>query len=188
VGFKGMSVGLAVMAVLIASLVYALVIVVRAASGRTVPEGPKWATYLIPLLSVIGLCVAGYLTYVETHQVAAICGPIGDCNTVQSSPFAKLFGFLPVGLFGVLGYLAILIAWGVGRLARNALPVVAGLVVFVLALFGVLFSMYLTYLELVVIRAVCMWCLTSAVLMAALLALSTDPLGVWLAPPQEAEA
>jgi uncharacterized membrane protein len=188
VGFEGMSAGLVVMAVLVVSLIYALVITVLAALDRSVPKGPAWVTYLVPLLCVIGLGVAGYLTYVETQQVAAICGPVGDCNTVQASPYAKLFGFLPIGLLGVLGYLAILCAWAVGRFGEGGLSVLAGPVVFILALFGVLFSMYLTYLELAVILAVCVWCLTSAVIMAVLLVLASGPIAVWLGSMEESEA
>ena len=56
----------------------------------------------------IGLAVAGYLTYVETQAVAAVCGPVGDCNAVQTSSYSKLFGLIPVGLIGMAGYVAIL--------------------------------------------------------------------------------
>ena len=46
---------------------------------------------------------AGYLTYVETQLVQAVCGPVGDCNAVQSSSYARLFGVLPVGVLGASG-------------------------------------------------------------------------------------
>jgi uncharacterized membrane protein len=186
--FNGMGLGLIVMALLVLALAYAIVMIVRAALGRAAPEAPTWTVYLLPILCLVGVGVAAYLTFVETRQVAAICGPVGDCNTVQSSPYAKLFGVLPVGLLGVLGYLGILCAWAVWKLGKGGLHDLGGLAVFVLALFGVLFSIYLTYLELVVIRAVCMWCLGSAVIMAALLALACGYAVNWMAPMQEAEA
>jgi uncharacterized membrane protein len=185
VGFSGMSVGLVVLVLLVVGLIYALAVAMLAAAGRRIPEMPAWTTYLIPLLCAAGLGVAGYLAFIETRHVAAICGPLGDCNTVQSSPYAKLFGVLPVGLLGFFGYLAILCAWALMRFGRGRLSELGGLVVFALALFGVLFSIYLTYLELAVIRAVCMWCLTSAVLMAVLLVLSSSPVANWLARQQE---
>lgn len=48
----------------------------------------------------------------ETAQVSAACGPVGDCcNTVQQSEYARLFGILPIGVMGLLGYVAILISW-----------------------------------------------------------------------------
>jgi uncharacterized membrane protein len=106
--------------------------------------------------------------------VAAVCGPVGDCNAVQASPFAKLFGFLPVGLLGAVGYVGIIAAWFVAR-SEGGLSRIAALLMFAMALFGVLFTIYLTYLELFVINAVCIWCLTSAVLMSILLMLSVGP-------------
>ena len=50
---------------------------------------PAWADRLIPVIIVIGMGVAGYLSYVETQSVAAMCGPVGDCNAVQSSRYAS---------------------------------------------------------------------------------------------------
>ncbi len=173
--FEGFGLGVVVMVLLGLALLYALARSVLAVLDWAVPSGPGWATYAIPVLSVFGLAVAAYLAYVETRQVAAVCGPVGDCNTVQSSPYARLFGVLPVGLVGALGYVLILALWGYGRISRGALADLAPLGIFGCALFGVLFSGYLTYLELAVILAVCLWCLTSAVVMALLLVLSAGP-------------
>jgi uncharacterized membrane protein len=171
--FEGFGVGLVVLTVLVASFGYALAALVLAVLGRRVPGGPPWVTFLVPALCAIGLGIAGYLTFVETRQVAAICGPVGDCNTVQASPYAKLFGFLPVGLLGLLGYVAILVAWLIGRSGKGTLSDLATVAMFAFSLFGVFFSIYLTYLELAVILAICIWCLTSAVIMALLLFLTT---------------
>ncbi len=129
-----------------------------------------------PILCFIGLGVALYLSYVETQEVPAICGPVGDCNAVQQSPYAKLFGVLPVGVLGAVGYVVILFFWYWGQLRKDWLAQKARLALFVTTLFGLLFSIYLTYLEPFVIKAVCAWCLTSAVIMAALYFLSIDPL------------
>lgn len=181
-GFEGAGAGLVVLVILLVALVYASMVIGFGLLGRAVPLGPDWITFVVPILCVLGLGVAGYLTFVETRQVAAICGPVGDCNTVQSSAYAKLFGFMPVGLVGILGYLAILAAWAVAQFREGRLPDLAALAVFAFALFGVLFSIYLTYLELAVILAVCMWCLMSAVIMAALLVLTSGSALSWLAP------
>ena len=135
----------------------------------------RWTEPAFPLLCLAGLGVAGYLTYVETQAVQAICGPVGDCNTVQSSPYARLFGVLPVGVLGFMGFLAILAAWLYPRLRRDRWARYAPLPVLGMTVFGVLFSIYLTYLELFVIKAVCIWCLTSAVIMTLLLLLSLNP-------------
>jgi uncharacterized membrane protein len=186
--FEGFGLGLAVLVFLVIALIYAIVVVVLAIFDRWPKQGPNWIAFAIPILCVIGLGVAGYLSFVETLKVVAICGPVGDCNTVQSSPFARLFGLLPVGWLGLLGYVAILIAWTVGQLSKGGPSDLAAVAVFALALFGVLFSMYLTYLELAVILAVCMWCLASAVIMALLLILAVGPALARLAPVEELDS
>ncbi|OGO49233.1 MAG: hypothetical protein A2Z30_06105 [Chloroflexi bacterium RBG_16_64_43] len=134
------------------------------ASGRT---------WLVPLLLGIGLVIAGYLSYVELARVEAFCGPIGDCNAVQSSRYGKLFGVIPMGLVGVAGYLAMLAGWSWPRFRHDALARITPLLVFAAALFGVLFSIYLTYIELFVLHAVCAWCLGNAVVMPLLLLITT---------------
>jgi uncharacterized membrane protein/thiol-disulfide isomerase/thioredoxin len=139
---------------------------------RVTSEPAAWQSWAIPLLALLGLGVAGYLAYVETQRVAAVCGPVGDCNTVQQSAFAWLFGFIPIGVLGLLGYAAILIAWGVAHYAHRQLAGFAWLALLVMTLFGTLFSIYLTFLEPFVIGATCAWCLTSAALMTVLLALT----------------
>jgi uncharacterized membrane protein len=126
----------------------------------------------VPILAIIGLGVSAYLAYVETQAVPAVCGPIGDCNAVQSSTYAKLFGVLPVGILGLIGYAAILGAWILGRFGGRRLARSAPLGVFGIALAGTLFSIYLTYLEPYVIEAVCAWCLSSALIITLLLLLS----------------
>jgi len=135
---------------------------------------PNWTDWLIPALIIIGISVAGYLSFVETQSVQAICGPVGDCNTVQQSHYAKLFNVLPVGVLGLLGYVALLAAW----LARKFIPKIekpAAIGFLGMAFFAVIFSLYLTYLEPFVIRAVCIWCLTSAVIVTLLLLLGAPP-------------
>jgi uncharacterized membrane protein/thiol-disulfide isomerase/thioredoxin len=131
--------------------------------------------WLIPLLCIIGLAVAGYLAYVEARQVEAFCGPVGDCNTVQQSAYARLFGVLPIGVLGMIGYVMILLAWTVSKLSNQRNSAYASLALFTMSTFGVLFSIYLTFLEPFVIGATCAWCLTSAIIMTALLWLSINP-------------
>jgi len=133
-----------------------------------------WA-WLIPLVCAIGFGVAGYLAYVETAQVTAVCGPVGDCNTVQQSDYARLFGIVPIGILGMIGYAVIVIAWLIARNNRGRLADLAALSLFVMTIFGTLFSIYLTYLEPFVIGATCAWCLTSSVLITMLMLLSVGP-------------
>ena len=167
---NGFVLAIIILALMAAALIYSLT---SFALGKTF-NLPAWADWLIPILIIIGIGVAGYLSYVETQAVEAVCGPVGDCNTVQSSPYAYLFGVLPMGVLGLLGYLGMLGAW----LARRFLPRLeksAALAFWGMAVFAVAFSMYLTYLEPFIIKAVCAWCLTSSVIVTLLLLLGTPP-------------
>ncbi len=123
---------------------------------------------LIPILSVVGLVVAGYLAYVEISHVKAVCGPIGACNVVQASPYAKIFG-MPVAILGMVNYIAIIILWGGQKFLKPPLAHLAMLGLIILTYSGTIFSIYLTLLELVVIQAVCAWCMSSAVISAMLM-------------------
>jgi uncharacterized membrane protein len=112
-------------------------------------------------------------------QVSAVCGPVGDCNTVQQSAYARLFGVLPIGVLGLLGYIVILAAWFVRHFGRGWLVDLAALVLLGMTTFGTLFSIYLTFLEPFVIGATCAWCLSSAIAMTLLF---------WLALPSGRQA
>ena len=132
-------------------------------------QKPAWP---ILLFIFIGLGSALYLAYVEITAVQAVCGPVGDCNAVQQSPYSRLFGILPLGLVGVAAYLAMFVAWIVARSSSAEIARWAGLSLLGMALIGVGFSIYLTGLELFVIRAICAWCLTSALMMGLILLFS----------------
>ncbi len=184
-GADGFALAWIIMAILVAALLYALVGAIFLALGREVPAVPGGTSIAMPIISVLGLGVALYLTYVETQNVAAVCGPVGDCNAVQASPFATLFGVLPVGLLGALGYIGILAAWATARFGPPSLARLAGPALLGMALFGVVFSIYLTYLELFIIKAVCIWCLSSAVLISLVLVLAVGPAAAALAGGDE---
>jgi uncharacterized membrane protein len=156
-------------------------------SAHSPAQIPVWIDLSIPFLSLVGLFVAMYLTYVESSAAQAICGPVGDCNAVQNSKYAYLFGVIPVGLVGAAGYIAILIAWLWKRFRRDRLAEYAPLAILGMSAFGVLFSIYLTYLEIFVILAVCIWCLSSALIITLLLLASLPEAVNWLAPTEEVE-
>lgn len=145
----------------------------RYQSNQRNPAPMHWI--ILPLL-ILGIIVAGYLAYVENSGTEAVCGPVGDCNTVQNSSFALLLGIIPLGTLGIIGYTAILIAWVITRLyATQRLADYALLAIFAMAVFGTLFSIYLTFLEPFVIGATCAWCLMSAILITAIMLLSVKP-------------
>lgn len=112
-------------------------------------------------LSVIGLGVASYLTYVHYTGSPILCLKGGGCETVQHSTYSKLIG-IPVALIGLLGYIGILAT----LLAPESETSRLASVTFVLVGFG--FSMYLTGRELFSIHAICPWCVSSATIMTLL--------------------
>ncbi len=142
---------------------------------RPLPERSRWPVWVIPALALLGIGVAGYLYFVESNQVEAVCGPVGDCNSVQQSPYATLFGVLPVGLLGLIGYALLLLAWAMQVFGPKNLRSWAALAVWGMALFGTLFSIYLTFLEPFVIGATCMWCISSAIIQTLIFWAATDP-------------
>ncbi len=184
---SGMFLAWGVMVLIGLALLVTVITILRAFQGKPLGNLKRWLDFAIPVLALIGLGASIYLTYVETTHTRALCGPVGDCNAVQSSPYARLFGFLPIGLLGALGYTAILVAWVWRRFRKDALAKVAGPALFGMALFGTLFSIYLTYLELFVIHAVCIWCISSAVIITILMVLNLPPITQWLAITEEDE-
>ena len=143
----------------------------RKAAAEAAYTGRSWA---IPILSLIGLGVSAYLFYISLSGSEAFCGPLGDCNAVQTSEYAKLFGLIPVGLIGVLGFAAILLTWIVGKYSESDRAASASRTLMWLAVGGTLFSLYLTFLEPFVIGATCSWCLVSALLITTVLWLAGD--------------
>ena len=112
------------------------------------------------VLAVLGIGVAGYLTYIHYAGIDPVCNIAHGCIKVQTSEYAKLAG-VPVALLGLIGYVGILAALTIrGEAARMAAAL--------MALVGFGFSAYLTYRELFTIDAICQWCVASAVLMTAL--------------------
>ena len=138
-------------------------------------KNTRWSLWAIPVLALAGLGVAGYLSYIETTHTEAVCGPIGNCNAVQQSPYAYVLGTIPVGVLGFLGYLLILAAWGIYWLGSAKWKKIAILFSWGLVWFGVIFSLYLTFLEPFVIGATCAWCISSAIIMTCLLLATTGP-------------
>ena len=120
---------------------------------------------LAAVLALAGLAIAIYLTVLHYDHSAPVCvGGGGGCEKVQSSDYAEL-ATVPVALLGAVGYaliaLSLLLPDGASRFAGALLGTIG---------FG--FSMYLTFLELFVIDAICQWCVASAVVMTALAAVT----------------
>jgi uncharacterized membrane protein len=123
-------------------------------------------TALSLALAAGGIAVSAYLTLVHYRDDLLVCA-VGGCHTVQKSPYAELYG-IPVAILG-LGMFVAMLLLGLLRRLRPEVAETTTLVVFGLALAGTVFTVYLTYLELFVIDAVCQWCVLTALLTWALL-------------------
>ncbi|MBI4279150.1 MAG: vitamin K epoxide reductase family protein [Armatimonadetes bacterium] len=116
-------------------------------------------------LAAAGLAVTGYLALVYSRGTAPVCIGSG-CAAVAASPYARLAG-VPISYLGVAFYGAVLVL----AAAHATVPRAAdGLLA--LSLAGVIFSAYLTYAELFLIRALCVWCVASAAIVAGIFLLS----------------
>jgi uncharacterized membrane protein len=127
------------------------------------------------VIALAGLGVSGYLTAVRYSGDQPVCLVGGGCHTVQQSEYSELAG-IPVAVLGIIGYAALLVAAILpGQLGR-ALGLFTALVSF-----G--FSAWLTFAELFIIDAICIWCVTSAVLITlALVVAVARVLGPWARP------
>ncbi len=166
--FAGDLVGNSLAVVVLAGMIFSLAFTGINLTRESEDQKKDLPSWLIPILSLIGIGVAAYLTFVEYNQLEAVCGPIGNCNAVQQSSYATLFGILPVGVMGLLGYLGIIIFWLLGQLNLAGLGKTIDLTLWGFTLLGLLYSIYLTFLEPFVIGATCMWCLSSAIIMTGL--------------------
>jgi uncharacterized membrane protein len=162
-------------AVIVLLIMLVSVIWIAISYVRGTPIGLRIPPWIIPALTLLGFGVSLYLSYIETTKSDVMCGPIGDCSSVQTSEFAYVFGILPVGILGAVGYVGILLAWIFWRFGPEQTKKIGILSLWGMAWFGVLFSIYLTFLEPFVIGATCMWCITSALLITCIFWASTNP-------------
>jgi Predicted membrane protein len=117
---------------------------------------------VIALLALVGALVALYLTLYKIGVIGVLTCNVGSCESVNTSRWAVFLG-LPVAAWGLGIYLVIMavaLAGLHGAPSRSIAWVTTAL-----SGWGVLFSGWLTYLELFVINAICMWCVISATLM-----------------------
>jgi uncharacterized membrane protein len=123
------------------------------------------------ILAIAGFVDACYLIWIKISQNRALCFiNSGDCFSVNNSKYSEIFG-IPVSLFGALAYLTIMLILLVE--SRNGFFTDNGsLLIFGLSLVGVLYSAYLTYIELAVLRTICPFCVLSAIIMLLIFLLS----------------
>jgi uncharacterized membrane protein len=120
--------------------------------------------------AVIGLLDSLYLSWSKLANQQVICGTYKGCETVNASPYAEIGGF-PIALLGAGAYLSILVLLYLEN--RNDFWIQNGILgIFVISLAGTLYSAYLTFIEIAVLRAICIYCVVSAIAITAILVLT----------------
>jgi uncharacterized membrane protein len=135
------------------------------------------------ILSSCGIVVSGYLASKRVLGGSLACTRWAQCDVVNNSVYSTLYG-VPICFIGLAGYL-LLLALAIaalrtdGRVQRRTL-----LLSLLLSLGGVGFSVYLTYIEVYVIEALCSWCVASAIIITLLAIVGA--VSLWRATPREA--
>jgi uncharacterized membrane protein len=126
---------------------------------------------LAALIALVGLFVALYLTLYKVGVIGELACSIGSCEAVQTSRWSTFLG-LPVAAWGLAFYASVLAIALTGLMERyeESRPLALGMLA--LTAWGALFSLWLTYIELFVIRAICQWCVISALLAVGLTVVS----------------
>jgi len=138
--------------------------------GSNLMVKDSWLRVSSIILAVIGFFDSLYLTWAKLTHSEVICGGSAECQTVSNSSYAEIAG-VPISLLGMGSYIVIL--------ALLFLETRAGfwqeyskMILFGITLAGVLYSAYLTFIEVAVLYAICPYCVVSAVVMSLLFILS----------------
>ena len=126
---------------------------------------------IVAALALAGIFLALYLLLYKLGMIGALTCSVGSCETVNTSKWATLLG-IPVAGWGVAWYLATFALALVSIQARFADSSAISLVMVLMTASGLIFSAYLTYLELFVIYAICQWCVVSAILVLVMFVLA----------------
>lgn len=129
------------------------------------------AKILAIIVSIIGLIDAVYLIVIKVVKKESLCFiRASDCLSVNNSAYSEIYSF-PIAALGAIAFLTILVLL-IFELKSIFIGRIFPFAFFGLTLIGVIYSAYLTYLEIAVINAVCPFCVISAVCMLALFILS----------------
>ncbi len=130
---------------------------------------------IVAALALAGIFISTYLTLFKLGMIGELSCSIGSCETVNTSRWSIFLG-LPVAAWGLFFYLDLFGVALLGTTPRLEDEPLVSIVLAAEAGVGVIFTAWLTYLELAVIHAVCMWCVLSAVIVAAMFLLSVTDL------------
>jgi uncharacterized membrane protein len=140
---------------------------------------------IVAALALAGIFISLYLTLYKLGVIGELTCSIGSCETVNTSKWST-FLHLPVAMWGLLFYLEVFAIAVVGTTPRFENEVLVSILLVADAAIGVVFSAWLTYLELAVIHAICIWCVTSAGIVVAILIVAVADLRELRALPQGA--
>jgi uncharacterized membrane protein len=126
---------------------------------------------IVAALALAGIFISLYLTLYKLGIIGELSCSIGSCETVNTSTWSRFLG-LPVAAWGLLFYIDVFAVALIGTFPRFEDEPVLSVILVAEAAIGVLFSAWLTYLELAVIHAICIWCVTSAVIVTLILVVS----------------
>ena len=122
---------------------------------------------IVAALALAGILISTYLTLYKLGVIGELTCSIGSCETVNTSRWSVFLG-IPVAAWGLVFYMDVFVIALVGTMPRFENEPFISVVLVAQAMIGVIFSAWLTYLELGVIHAICIWCVTSAAIVAAI--------------------
>lgn len=130
---------------------------------------------IVAALALAGIFIGLYLTLYKLGIIGELTCSVGSCETVNTSRWAIFLGF-PVAAWGVLFYVTAFVLALVGTSERLEDTRAISLLLALWSTVGLVFSAWLTWLELAVIRAICSWCVVSALLVTVIFVLSVADL------------
>ncbi len=122
------------------------------------------------VFTVIGLLVAIYMTIYKLTSNDSMCLGLGGCSIVNASGYSSVRG-IPVAVFGVIGYLSILVLFYLER-KPGFFQTNGSMLQFAITLTGFLFTVWLVYVEVALLKAYCPFCITSQVAMTVIFMLT----------------
>jgi uncharacterized membrane protein len=122
---------------------------------------------IVAALALAGILISTYLTLYKLGVIGELTCSIGSCETVNTSRWSVFLG-IPVAAWGLVFYIDVFVIALLGTTPRFESEPLISVVLVAQAVIGVIFSAWLTYLELGVIHAICIWCVTSAAIVAAI--------------------
>jgi uncharacterized membrane protein len=132
----------------------------------------RTARFWVSALALVGLIDSIYLVFIKYANNRAFClQGVGDCYGVNSSSYSEIYG-IPIAFLGAGAYVSILaLSWLENR--SEFFEDYSGVLIFGITLVGVLYSLYLTYIEVAVLKAICPFCVLSATVMIILFIISS---------------